>query len=397
MFEQVSAAPPDPILGLTEAFKTDPRPEKVNLGVGVFQDDEGRTPVLKAVKAAEAALLAAEKTKNYFPIAGEPEFGRKVEEFLFGEAAVPGARTAQTPGGTGALRVAADFFAEISQSRRVWLSDPTWPNHRGVFGAPGLAIQPYPYYDAARRSVNAGALADALDKVPAGDAVVLHLCCHNPTGADLDAEQWKTVSEIAARRGWLPIFDAAYIGFGDSLEADRAPLRPFLDAGVERLIATSFSKNFGLYRERAGALTLVAPAHAADAVFSRIKRVIRVLYSNPPAHGGQIVQTILSDALLRQVWRDELNGMCARIHAMRARFAEGMARRAPDRDFAFIRAQRGMFSFSGISAAHVAWLRSERAIYMTGDGRINVAGLTPQNLDYVCDAVAAALRTERGG
>lgn len=392
MFDDISPAPPDSILGLTEAFKSDPRPFKVNLGVGVFQNDNGQTPVLRAVKAAEAAILSAETTKNYLPIPGEPEFGQRVEEFLFGDARPAAARTAQAPGGTGALRIAADLLAEISSMSAVWLSAPTWPNHRGVFGAPGLAIKSYPYYDTAGRRVTFDAFADTLEKIPAGDIVVLHLGCHNPSGADPTLEQWKAVAGIAARRGWLPVFDAAYIGFGDSVEEDRRPLRVFLESGIELLIATSFSKNLGLYRERAGALTLVArsPA-AADAAFSRVKRVIRVLFSNPPSHGGQIARLVLSDPILRTMWIEELKTMCGRIHAMRDRFAEEMARRAPDRDFSFIRAQRGMFSFSGLSPAHVVWLRAERAIFMTEDGRINVAGLTPKNLDYVCAAIADAL------
>ncbi len=392
MFDAVLPAPPDPILGLTEAFKSDPRPDKVNLGVGVFQNDDGETPVLQAVKAAEAAILAAEKTKNYLPIPGEPEFGRRVEEFLFGSAPAQTARTAQAPGGTGALRVAADFLSDLSRTSAVWLSTPTWPNHRGVFGASGLAIQAYPYYDTAGRRVAFDAFAGALETVPAGDIVVLHLGCHNPSGADPTLDQWKIVADIAARRGWLPVFDAAYIGFGDSVEEDRRPLRLFLDAGLELLIATSFSKNLGLYRERAGALTLVAhtPA-AADAAFSRIKRVIRALFSNPPSHGGQIVRVVFSDSILRTMWMDELKAMCNRIHTMRERFAAEMAKRAPGRDFSFIRVQRGMFSFSGLTPAHVAWLRAERAIFMTEDGRINVAGLTPKNLDYVCAAIADAI------
>ncbi len=396
MFEDLTPAPPDPILGLTEAFKADPRPEKVNLGVGVYQNAEGRTPVLEAVKAAEAVLLAGEKTKNYFPIAGEPEFGKLVEQFLFAPREVAHARTAQAPGGTGALRIAADFLAEISRERAVWATDPTWPNHRGVFGAAGLAVKSLPYYDAALRSVGFERYAEALEQVPAGDAVVLHLCCHNPSGADLTPDQWAVVAGIAARRGWLPLFDAAYIGFAEGLETDRSALLPFLDAGLELFIAVSFSKNFGLYRERAGALTLVAAsAKGADAAFSRVKRVIRAAYSNPPGHAGSIVRTILEDSLLRDVWRRELTEMRGRIHAMREALSAGLARRVSDRDFSFIVRQHGMFSYSGLNADQVAWLRTERAIYMTADGRINIAGLTPANLDYVCDAIAEAIRRVR--
>lgn len=398
MFEGLSPAPPDPILGLTEAYKKDPRPEKVNLGVGVYQNDNGETPILRAVKAAEAALLEIENTKNYLPIPGEPDFARCVESFLFGDRSVATARTAQAVGGTGALRVMAQFLAEATPNATVWLSAPTWPNHRGIFGAAGLQIQSYPYYDARARRLDFPALAEALERVPAGDVVLLHLGCHNPTGADPTLDQWKKIAEIAGRRGWLPLFDAAYIGLGDGVEQDRSPLGVFLDAALELLIATSFAKNIMLYGERAGALTLVARSDAAaDAAFSRIKRVIRTLYSSPPAHGGRIVQMVFSDPILRTMWRDELREMCARIHDMRSRLAVGLAVRLPDRDFSHIRAQRGMFSYSGLTSPQTAWLRTERAIYMTDDGRINVAGVTTRTLNYVCDAIAEAVRTVRDG
>ena len=396
MFDKLTPAPPDPILGLTEAFEADPRPQKVNLGVGVYQNDEGRTPVLEAVKAAEAAMLAGESTKNYLPIDGEPEFGKQVEKFLFPRQNVPASRTAQTPGGTGALRMAADFLAGISRPRTVWISAPTWPNHAGICAAAGLPVKSCPYYDPAAHGLAFEAFAAALDRIPAGDVVVLHLCCHNPTGFDPTFDQWKVLSEIAARRGWLPVFDAAYIGLGDGEDADRAALDPFLEAGLEFLIAVSFSKNFGLYRERAGALTLVAhTATAADAAFSRLKQVIRASYSNPPAHGGAIVRIILEDSLLRDLWRRELAEMRERIHAMRKHLWEGLSSRLPDRDLSFITRQRGMFSYSGLDAEEVAWLRAERAIFMTANGRINVAGLTPSNLVYVCDALAEAFAQHR--
>lgn len=398
MFESLSPAPPDPILGLTEAYKKDPRPEKVNLGVGVYQNDNGETPILRAVKAAETALLEIENTKNYLPIPGDPEFGRCVESFLFGERSVATARTAQAVGGTGALRVIGQFLAEAAPNATVWISTPTWPNHRGIFGAAGLKIQSYPYYDARARALDFPAFAEALDHVPAGDVVLLHLDCHNPTGADPTLDQWQQIAEIAGRRGWIPLFDAAYIGLGDSVEQDRTPLGVFLGAGLELLIATSFAKNIMLYGERAGALTLVArSAAAAEAAFSRIKRVIRTLYSSPPIHAGRIVQMVFSDAILRAMWRDELREMCGRIRDMRSRLAEGLAARLPDRDFSHIRAQRGMFSYSGLSAAQAGWLRAERAIYMTDDGRINVAGVTTRTLNYVCDAIAEAVRTVRDG
>jgi aspartate aminotransferase/aromatic-amino-acid transaminase len=399
MLETVVAAPPDPILGLTDAFRRDPNPDKVNLGVGVYQDDEGRTPVLKAVKAAEAALLAAEDSKGYLPIEGDGTYGARVQELLFdGLPAAPGdrARTAHAPGGTGALRVAADFFRSAFPKSSAWISAPTWPNHRGILAAAGLPVKEYPYYDAAGRGLDAALWLDALARIPAGDLVVLHLCCHNPTGSDPDAAQWKEAAAIARRAGWLPLIDAAYVGFGDGIEADRAPLGAFLEQGVDLLVASSFSKNMGLYRERVGALTLVAATpEAAAAAFSQVKRTVRALYSNPPAHGGLVAARLLSDRLLRATWRTELDAMCARIHGVRAGFVERLRARQAPTDFGFIARQKGIFSFSGLTRAQVDWLREKKSIYATGDGRINVAGMTRHNIDYVCDAIVDALRSAR--
>ena len=396
MFESIAPAPPDPILGLTEAFKSDPRPGKVNLGVGVFQDDEGKTPVLPSVKAAEAAVLAAETTKSYLPIAGDPEFAKLVEGLFFEgcPALVEGRlRTAYAPGGTGALRVGADFLAGQRPGAGAWISAPSWPNHKGLFAAAGFRVQEYPYYDPARQGLNFERMLETLRRVPAGDVVVLHLCCHNPTGSDLDAAQWKEIAACAAAAGWLPFVDGAYVGFGDGLEPDRAPLAVLLEAGVEFLLAGSFSKNMGLYRERAGALTLAArDAKAAEACFSHVKRTIRVLFSNAVGHTSLTVARVLGDRMLRTLWLAELTAMRERIHGVRRRFAAGLAERVPGADFSFITRQRGMFSFSGLTPAQVEFLRAEQCIYMTGDGRINVAGLTAKNLDYVCDAVAAAVR-----
>ncbi|MBU1693964.1 MAG: aspartate/tyrosine/aromatic aminotransferase [Verrucomicrobia bacterium] len=394
--QTVTPAPPDVILGLTEAFKKDPRPHKVNLGVGVFMDDAGRTPVLPTVKRAEEHLCRAETTKSYLPIAGLPEYGERVSELVFGARhAVLQAgrvRSAQTPGGTGALRVGAEFLRKFLPSSRVWLSAPTWPNHRGVFTAAGFAATEYPYYNPATRGLNFDRMSEALENVPENDLVVLHVCCHNPTGVDLTDAQWREVAAIAARRRWIPFFDFAYQGFGTGLEADRAGLLPFLETDLPVLVAASFSKNFGLYNERTGALALVAPnATLASAWLTHVRIVVRVLYSNPPAHGAAIVAKILGDAGERAAWEQEVSVMRARIVSIRDALVKGLRRRGAPMDFSFIHAQRGMFSFSGLQEAQVTFLREKKAIYIVGGGRINVAGITTRNVDYLCDSIIEAL------
>jgi len=396
MFEQLQPAPPDSILGLTEAWREDPRPEKVNLGVGVFKDDDGNTPVLEAVKAAEAALLAGESTKNYLPSAGDPDYRRHVQTFVLEGVSAPVAEravTLQAPGGTGALRIGAEFIRFALPGARVWLSRPTWANHYGVFNAAGLESEEYAWYDAETHALAFDDLRTALRDVPAGDVVLLHACCHNPTGVDPDPAQWSEIAGCAAERGWLPFLDAAYLGFGKGLEEDRAATKAFAAAGVPFLQSTSFSKNMSLYRERVGALTFVAgDAAQAAAALSQIQRRVRVLYSNPPSHGAAVAARILGDRLLRTRWEAELGEMRERIHAMRRQLVDGLAARGAKRDFSFIRAQQGMFSFSGLDDAAVARMREEFSIYMVKGGRVNVAGVTRGNIDYVCDAMAAVLR-----
>ena len=394
MFHGLSNAPPDAILGLTEAFKKDTNPNKINLGVGVYKDEDSRTPVLHCVKEAEQRIVDEETTKSYMPIGGAPEYAQAVQSLLLGDArAAEGRfRTAHTPGGTGGLRVGADSIKSFAPDAAVWLSKPTWANHRAVFSAAGLAIEEYPYYNAASHGVDFDAMLETLNRVPAGDVVLLHVCCHNPTGVDLSLEQWKQVASIAAERGWTPFLDFAYQGFGDGLVEDAASLVPFLDAGIEMWVASSFSKNFGLYCERTGAVTLVAADAAdADSAFGHVELMVRRNYSNPPAHGGRIVTTVLGDDRLRGVWLEELAGMRERIRAMRGAFVEGLRQRGVDRDFSFIQEQRGMFSFSGLGDALVDRLRAEYGIYIVKGGRINVAGITKRNLDYLCDAIAAVL------
>jgi aspartate aminotransferase/aromatic-amino-acid transaminase len=393
MLSAMKPAPADPILGLTEAFNADPNPVKVNLGVGIYQDEQGRTPALPSVKAAETAVVGAETTKAYLPIPGPAEFSAHVGALVFADHAAMGegrVKTAYAPGGTGALRVGAELLRLASPKSSAWVTAPTWPNHKGLFSAAGFEVKELEYYDPARRAADADRFLEKVSAVPAGDVVVLHLCCHNPTGADLDAFAWQALARSAKERGWIPFIDAAYIGFGDGLEPDRAPLKVWLDAGVDLLVASSFSKNMGLYRERAGALSLVAASAAgAEAAFSHLKRVIRVLYSNAVGHASQTVARLLGDEMLRSLWMRELDGMRGRIHAMRSALAEGLSARGAG-DFGFVTRQRGMFSFSGLTPAQVDFLRSSKAIYMTGDGRINVAGLNARNLDYVCDSLAEA-------
>lgn len=396
MFENLKPAPPDAILGLNEAFRNDPNPEKINLSVGVYKDARGRTPVLGSVKEAERRLLNEESTKSYLAIDGLPMFGMLVRELLFGadHEIVNTARgvTIQTPGGTGALRVASDFIRQILPSNRVWCSRPTWPNHPKVFAAAGLDVDTYPYFDAAANGLAFDEMMAALKQIPEGDVVCLHACCHNPTGVDPTAEQWEQIADVVFERGLLPLLDFAYQGFGDGLQEDAAGLRTFCRPGRELLVASSFSKNFGLYNERVGALTLIAGDSAAAATaLSQAKACVRANYSNPPAHGGAIVATILSDPQLRQQWQGELADMRNRINAMRRLFADTLAAKAAPRDFSFLKRGRGMFAYSGLTAEQVDALRERHSIYAVRDGRVNVGGMTESNMDQLCSAVISVL------
>ncbi len=397
MFETINPAPADAILGLSEAFQKDPNPQKINLGVGVYKDENGQTPVLASVKEAEQRLLQTEATKSYLPIDGLETYAALCQQIVFGakHAILTDGRaaTVQTPGGTGALRVAADFVRRIFPQATVWLSDPTWPNHPNVFGAAGLQVASYPYFDAAASAVDFDRMMAALEAIPAGDVLLLHGCCHNPTGADLSPAQWQTVASLCAERGILPLLDFAYQGFGDGLKEDAVGVGIVANHSREFLVASSYSKNFGLYNERAGALTLVAAdADAADAARSHLKICIRTNYSNPPAHGGQIVATILGDADLRRRWEAELATMRNRINDMRHLFVETLNEQEVTRDVSFIARQRGMFSYSGLTPAQVQALRARHSVYIVGSGRINVAGMTTANMDYLCTAIADVLQ-----
>ncbi len=396
MFENVAQAPPDPILGITEAFKKDDRPEKINLSVGIYKDAEGNTPVLPSVKEAEKRLLASESTKGYKPIDGDPTYGRHVRELLFGSNSplLDGgtAATCHTPGGTGALRLAADFLKSKVGKSRIWMSDPTWANHSKIYGAAGFTIEQYNYYDPSTHGLNFQGMLDSLERVEPGDAVLLHACCHNPSGVDPTPEQWSQIAARLKQRGALPIVDFAYQGFGQGLEEDAAGLRTLEQEFDELLVCSSFSKNFGLYNERTGALTVkAATTDACAAALSQLKICARTNYSNPPAHGGNIVATILGDEQLRRQWEAELAGMRARILSMRKAFVDGLREAGAQRDFSFLTQQKGMFSFSGLSKEQVEQLKKEYGIYIVGSGRINVAGMTETNMKTLTRAIVSVL------
>lgn len=392
MLERIEAAPKDAILGLTEAFRADDRKEKINLSVGVYQDATGKTPLLECVKEAERRLAASPTTKSYLPISGLADYCQAVAELAFGAGAEVIAdkrlAAAQTPGGTGALRVAADFVHTSLPKATVWLSDPTWPNHPQIFAAAGVPTKTYAYFDAATNSLKLDAMLAAIKQMPAGDVILLHGCCHNPTGIDPTPAQWKQIADAVYAQGLLPLVDFAYQGFADGIEQDAAGLKAFLRPGAELLVCSSFSKNFSLYRERVGALFgVAADAKAAAAVQSQFDRVIRANYSNPPGHGAEIVATILRDGALRKQWEGEVATMRDRINSMRQALVAALKKHGVPGDYSFIESQRGMFSFSGLTKDQVEALKKDHAIYAVGSGRINVAGLTPANVDRVAECI----------
>jgi aspartate aminotransferase/aromatic-amino-acid transaminase len=397
MWKDIQPAPPDSILGLTEQFKKDDNPGKVNLGVGVYKDDNGNTPVLKAVKKAEEQLLTDETSKSYLPISGDPAYCTAVQKLIFGEKsevlAASRAATVHAPGGTGALKVGADLLHRFRPGARVWVSKPTWANHNGIFGDAGFEITGYRYYNPQTRGLDFDEMMEDLSGAAAGDIVVLHTCCHNPSGVDPVPEQWDALVQLADKQGWTPFLDFAYQGFGDGIAEDRYAVERFAASGMDFLVAGSFSKNFGLYNERTGSLTIVCPtADAAVTALSHVKTVIRTNYSNPPAHGGLAATVILNTPELHQLWLDELADMRVRIKDMRSALVKGLADNGVEGDFSFIEKQRGMFSFSGLSDEIVQWLRKEKSIYVVGGGRINLAGLTSKNIDYVCSSIAEGVK-----
>lgn len=396
LFAAVEMAPRDPILGLTEAFDADTRTGKVNLGVGVYKDDNGKLPLLAAVKAAEEARLETQPARGYQPIDGNPAYNQAVRDLIFGagsqRASAGSVVTIQALGGTGALKVGADYLKQLLPGTTLYLSDPSWENHRALFGAAGFPIETYPYYDPATRGVDFAGMKQKLAALPPKSVVLLHACCHNPTGADLTGDQWQEVVAIAKDKNLVPFLDFAYQGFAEGLEQDTAAIRTFAASGVQFLVASSFSKSFSLYGERVGALSIVtASKEEAARVGSQVKRVIRTNYSNPPTHGGAIVTAVLGNAELRKLWEEELTGMRNRIRAMRSGLVEALKAAGVKQDFSFIARQRGMFSFTGLNKDQVERLKTEYAVYAVSSGRINVAALNSKNLPAVAKAIAGVL------
>ncbi len=396
LFSAIDMAPRDPILGITEAYNADKNPNKVNLGVGVYYDDNGKVPLLECVRKAEAQLMEKATPRTYLPIEGLAAYDKAVQELVFGaDSAViqeKRAVTAQALGGTGALKLGADFLRRFAPNAQVWISDPSWENHRALFESAGFVVNNYPYYDASTRGVNFDGMLNALKTMPSGSIVVLHACCHNPTGADLTEAQWADVIKAVTERGLIPFLDMAYQGFGDGIDADGKVVRQFAQAGGPLFVSNSFSKSFSLYGERVGALSIVAAtADEAARVLSQLKRVIRTNYSNPPTHGGQVVATALSTPELRKLWEDELAGMRVRIREMRQALVQKLKEKAPGHNFDFVIKQRGMFSYSGLTKEQVTRLREEFSIYAVDTGRICVAALNSRNIDNVVDAIAKVL------
>lgn len=397
IFASVELAPRDPILGLNEQFKADTRPTKVNLGVGVYTDDTGHIPLLKAVRQAESQLYEQAAPRNYLPIDGIPAYNRGAGALLLGKDSplIAGHRsvTVQTLGGTGALKIGADFLKRILPGAKVAISNPSWANHEALFSAAGFPVVSYDYYDAATHGLNFDGMLASLRALPAGTIVVLHACCHNPTGVDPSAEQWRQIAMALQAGQLVPFLDIAYQGFGAGLEEDASVVRLFADMGMTMFISSSFSKSFSLYGERVGALTLVTGGDDESArVLSQLKRVIRTNYSNPPTHGGAIVSTVLNTPELFSLWSEELAGMRDRIRTMRNQLVEKIHAQGVDRDFSFVKAQRGMFSYSGLTKAQVERLREDFGIYAVGSGRICVAALNSGNIDYVANAIAQVLK-----
>ncbi|MCC5834824.1 MAG: aspartate/tyrosine/aromatic aminotransferase [Opitutales bacterium] len=396
LFDQVSPAPADPILGLSDTFRADPRPEKVNLTVGVYQDEAGKVPALRSVTEAELRLTKSGRNRSYLPISGLPAFNEQVQALAFGEGSLlPGTgriASLQTPGGTGALRVAAEFIAQVLNKRSIWVSKPTWANHPAIFARAGFEIHDYPYFDAKNHGLDREAFINALKAIPEGDVVLLHGCCHNPTGVDPSAADWEQIAGICRERKLVPIVDFAYQGFDRGLAEDTVAVQAFAATDLEFLVASSFSKNFGLYQERTGALHVVADkSQAAGRVLSQLQVLVRTMYSNPPAYGAHIVATILNSTELRAQWESEVAGMRNRIRSMRELFVQHLKNAGVSKDFGFLLEQNGMFSFSGLKPAEVEQLREEHAVYMIGNGRINVAGITSDNVERLCQAIAKVL------
>ena len=392
----IQMAPRDPILGLTEAFNADRNPKKVNLGVGVYYGDDGKVPLLECVRRAENLLVEQAAPRNYLPIDGLPAYDRAVRELVFGadSAALKEGRivTVQALGGTGGLKIGADFLRRIAPKAEVWISDPSWENHRALFENAGFSVNAYPYYQAKTHGLDFAGMIGSLRAMPAGSIAVLHACCHNPTGVDLEAEQWTEVIQAVISRGLIPFLDFAYQGFGEGLDADAAAVRRFADTGIPVFVSSSFSKSLSLYGERVGSLSVVAQSgEEAERVLSQLKRMVRTNYSNPPTHGGRVVATVLTTPELCRQWERELAHLRERIRDMRRQLVDKLRVRAPRADFSFVLRQRGMFSYSGLSRDQVVRLREEFAVYAIESGRICVAALNSKNVDYAADCIARVI------
>ncbi|WLI14595.1 MULTISPECIES: amino acid aminotransferase [Pseudomonas] len=396
LFSAVEMAPRDPILGLNEAFNADTRTNKVNLGVGVYCDEQGRIPLLRAVVEAETIRAAQHVSRGYLPIDGIAAYDQAVQKLLFGNdsplIAAGRVITTQAVGGTGALKIGADFLKQLLPNAVVAISDPSWENHRALFETAGFPVQNYRYYDAATHDVNRAGLLEDLNALPSGSIVVLHACCHNPTGVDLSPADWKNVLEVVKAKGHVPFLDMAYQGFGDGIDEDAAAVRLFAESDLTFFVSSSFSKSFSLYGERVGALSIVSESKEEGArVLSQVKRVIRTNYSNPPTHGASIVAAVLNSPVLRAQWEEELAEMRLRIRGMRTQMVDLLAKNAPQRDFSFVGRQRGMFSYSGLTVEQVTRLRNEFGIYALDTGRICVAALNQSNIDAVTKAIVQVI------
>ncbi len=392
MFETLETASPDAIYAVMAAVRADPRPHKIDLSIGVYHDRARRTPIMAAVRAAERRLLESEASKSYLDLAGHDRFNAGMTALVFGDAGQGRIRAAQTPGGTGAVRVLAELVRRARPDARLWLSAPTWPNHPAIMRAAGLETQSYPYFDAATNEVQADAMLAALGEAGQGDVVLLHGCCHNPTGAELSPEHWDAIAELALARGFLPFVDFAYQGFGDGLEEDAAGVRRLAARVPEMLVAASCSKNFGLYRDRVGcAFVLGASPERADVMLGQLLALARANYSSPPAHGAAVVGAILDEVALRAEWQAELEAMRAHMLGLREMLAASLRARSNGDRFDFLARHRGMFSLLGAAPEQVARLRDEHAIYMVGAGRINIAGLPEAEIDRFADALVTVL------
>jgi aromatic-amino-acid transaminase len=401
LLSAIELAPRDPILGVSEAFIADANARKVNLGVGVYYDDSGKIPLLDCVKRAERELADKAAPRGYLPIDGIPAYDKAVQALVFGadSAILAEGRgvTVQALGGTGGLKIGADFLRKFAPGAQVWISDPSWENHRALFEGAGFVVNQYPYYAATTRGLDFAGMRAALETMPAGAITVLHACCHNPTGVDPTDAHWGTIIDIVRKRGIIPFLDIAYQGFADGIDADGIVVRQFAATPGPLFVSNSFSKSFSLYGERVGALSVVAAdKDEAARVLSQLKRVVRANYSNPPTHGGQIVATVLGNPASREVWESELAGMRERIRELRKTLQEKLRHRVPGADFGYITDQRGMFSYTGLSKAQVARLREEFSVYAVDTGRICVAALNSRNIEYVADAIAAVMKQRAG-